>query len=50
MAQNVLHPSRDPIPTFKLKQGNELLTDHAGLSLVGLALAKFAKVCQTLRD
>jgi hypothetical protein len=48
MAQNVLHPSRDPLPTFKLKQGNELLTDHAGLSLVGLALAKFAKVCQTL--
>jgi len=48
MAQNVLHPYRAPLPKFKLKQGSELLTDHAGLSLVGLALAKFAKVCPTL--
>lgn len=37
-----------PLPKFKLKQGNELLTDHAGLSLVGLALAKFAKVRKVL--
>jgi hypothetical protein len=48
MAQSVLHPYGDPIPRFKLKQGTELLTDHAGLALVGLALAKFAKVCETL--
>lgn len=38
----------NPLPKFKLKQGNELLTDHAGLSLVGLALVKFAKVRQVL--
>lgn len=38
--------SRDSLPTFKLKQGGELLTDHAGLALVGLALAKFAQVRQ----
>jgi hypothetical protein len=48
MAQSVLHPYGDPIPCFKLKQGTELLTDHAGLALVGLALAKFAKVRETL--
>lgn len=48
MAQSVLHPCGDPIPCFKLKQGTELLTDHAGLALVGLALAKFAKVRETL--
>jgi hypothetical protein len=48
MAQSVLHPYGDPIPRFKLKQGTELLTDHAGLALVGLALAKFAKVRETL--
>ncbi len=51
MAQSVLHPYRAPqrkLPTFKLKQGSELLTDHGGLTLVGLALAKFAKVCPTL--
>jgi len=48
MAQSVLHPYGDPIPRFKLKQGTELLTDHAGLALVGLALAKFARVCETL--
>ena len=48
MAQNVLNPYCAPLPKFKLAQGSELLTDHAGLSLVGLALAKFAKVCQTL--
>jgi len=29
-------------PIFKLKQGSELLTDHSVLSLVGLALTKFA--------
>jgi hypothetical protein len=34
------------LPTFKLKQGSELLTDHSGLALVGLALAKFAQVRQ----
>ncbi len=48
MAQSVLHPYGDPIPRFKLKQSSELLTDHAGLALVGLALAKFARVCATL--
>jgi len=48
MAQSVLHPYGDPIPRFKLKQGTELLTGHAGLALVGLALAKFARVCETL--
>ena len=32
------------LPTFKLKQGSELLTDHSGLALVGLALEKFAQV------
>jgi len=48
MAQSVLHPYGDPIPRFKLKQGTELFTDHAGLALVGLALAKFARVCETL--
>jgi hypothetical protein len=36
--------AHDCLPTFKLKQGSELLTDHSGLALVGLALAKFAKV------
>lgn len=39
---------RDSLPAFKLKQGTELLTDQAGLALVGLALAKFAKVRETL--
>jgi len=48
MAQSVLHPYGNPIPCFKLKQGTEVLTDHAGLALVGLALAKFARVCETL--
>jgi len=48
MAQNVHTFYRAPLTTFKLKQGNELLTEHAGLSLVGLALSKFAQVCQTL--
>ena len=33
---------------FILKQGDEVLTDQAGFSLVGLALAKFAKVCKVL--
>lgn len=35
---------RNPLPTFELKQGSELLTDHSGLTLVGLALSKFAQV------
>lgn len=48
MAQSILCPYGDPIPRFKLKQGTELLTDHAGLALVGLALAKFARVRETL--
>jgi hypothetical protein len=48
MAQNALNPYHAALPTFKLKQGNELLTDHAGLSLVGLALSKFAGVRQAL--
>lgn len=38
--------NRDCLSTFKLKQGSELLTDHSGLTLVGLALAKFAKTRQ----
>lgn len=33
---------------FSLKQGDELLTDHAGLALVGLALNKFARVREAL--
>jgi len=48
MAQSVHRPYGDPIPCFQLKQGSELLTDHAGLALVGLALAKFAQVRETL--
>ena len=48
MTQSVHHPNGDPIPCFKLKQGAELLTDHAGLALVGSALAKFARVRETL--
>ena len=48
MAQSVLHPYRSPLPKFILKQGSELFTDQAGLSLVGLALEKFARVRKTL--
>ncbi len=38
----VLAAAGDPISRFKLKQDTERLTDHAGLVLVGLALAKCA--------
>ena len=31
MTQSVHHPNGNPLPCFKLKQGAELLTDHAGL-------------------
>lgn len=42
-AQTPFKPTR-----YTLKQGAELLTDHAGLALVGLALNKFAQVRQAL--
>jgi hypothetical protein len=48
MAQNVLRPYRSAFPKFVLKEGSELFTDKAGLSLVGLALDKFSRVRQTL--
>lgn len=48
MVRNVPHPNGTQIPCFNLKQGSQLLTDHAGLALVGLALSKFAKLRQTL--
>jgi len=48
MTQSVHHPNGNPLPCFKLKQGEELITDHAGLALVGSALAKFARVRETL--
>jgi len=48
MTQSVHHPNGNPLPCFKLKQGAELFTDHAGLALVGSALAKFARVRGTL--
>jgi hypothetical protein len=48
MAQRVSPSSRTSFPQFKLKQGSERLTDQAGLSLVGLALDKFARVRQVL--
>jgi hypothetical protein len=48
MAQSVRHPYRSAFPKFVLKEGSELFTDQAGLSLVGLALEKFARVRQTL--
>lgn len=48
MAQNVSSPYRSPLPRFQLKQGTELFTDQAGLSLVGMALEKFAGVRKTL--
>lgn len=51
MAQSVLHPFTEPatpITKFKLKQGTELFTEHAGLALVGLALRKFAGVRQVI--
>lgn len=48
MTQDARKPYGNSQPHFKLKQGNELLTVTAGLSLVGLALSKFAKVRQKL--
>ena len=48
MTQSVLKPFRAPIPAFKLKQGAELFTEHAGLALVGLALTKFVGMRQAL--
>lgn len=44
----LIPPTQSLLPKFGFKQGRELMTDHAGLSLVGLALEKFAKVRQTL--
>lgn len=48
MAKSVPHSSQAPFPKFKLKQGSERLTDQAGLSLVGLALKKFARLREVL--
>lgn len=48
MVRSVPHPNGTQIPRFKLKQSSQLLTEHAGLALVGSALSKFAKVRQTL--
>ena len=41
--RNATSPTR-----FILKQGSELLTDQAGLALVGLALNRFAQVREVL--
>lgn len=48
MVSTLTQPVKSLFPTFCIKQGSELMTDHAGLSLVGLALEKFAKVRKTL--
>jgi len=48
MAQNLSLPHRTTLKKFILQRGPELLTDLAGLALVGLALNKFARVRQTL--
>ncbi|MGH8500519.1 MAG: hypothetical protein ACRERV_17160 [Methylococcales bacterium] len=44
MAQIVSRTLQGFLPNFKLKQNSERLTDQACLSLVGLALEKFARV------
>jgi len=48
MAQPIALSNRTPLKKFILRQGSELLTDLAGLALVGLALNQFARVRQTL--
>jgi hypothetical protein len=48
MAQGIASRKRTPLKKFLLQRGSELLTDLAGLSLVGLALNNFAQVRQTL--
>lgn len=48
MVRSAPHPNGTQISRFNLKQSGQLLTEHAGLALVGLALSKFAKVRPTL--
>jgi Transposase DDE domain group 1 len=48
MAQSTHPRNRAPLNKFLLQRGSELLTDLAGLSLVGLALNQFARVRETL--
>lgn len=48
MAQQIALSNRTPLKKFILRQGSELLTDLAGLALVGMALNRFAQVRQTL--
>jgi hypothetical protein len=48
MAKQTLPRHQTTLKTFTLKQGSELLTDQAGLALVGLALNRFARVREAL--
>jgi len=48
MAQDIALRNQTPLKRFILQQSTELLTDCAGLALVGLALNRFAQVRQTL--
>lgn len=49
MAQDISLRNQVPVKRFIMQQGTELLTDCAGLALVGLALNRFAQVRQTLK-
>ena len=48
MAQPTVLPNPTHLKKLILRQGSELLTELAGLALVGLALNRFAQVRQTL--
>jgi hypothetical protein len=48
MAQLIALSNLTPLKKIILRQGSELLTDLAGLALVGMAQNRFAQVRQTL--